>query len=138
MNGGNPFDHPFLTVYKSSAVPPGQGVRFGDKIFLNPATAHKLWEQAMSNDKYEATFGPTPTPSKREVKRAARKAKTKALPPVAKWGAVFVLLAVVFGIVYGCSSAVREGERYDQCIQKIAQEDGHEQAVLAEREGECD
>lgn len=134
MDQGNPYDRPYLTVYQSNAVPRGTGVRFGDKLFLNPADAAQLRREAVSNDKYEATFGSDPQPTKRELKRAARKARTRRLPLPAKIGAG-VLLALVL-VVLPVSCAVN-GAAYDACIQKIAQEDGHEQAKLAQAQGEC-
>jgi len=134
MEQGNPYDHPYLTVCQSGAVPRGTGVRFGDKIFLNPADAAKLRSEAMSNDKYEATFGRQAEPTKREVRRAARKARTRRLPLAAKIGAALVLVLLL--VVLPVSCAVN-GAAYDACIQKIAQEDGHEQAKLAQAQGEC-
>lgn len=129
----NPYDHPYLTVYQSGAVPKGTGIRFGDKLFLNPADAATLRRQAMSDNKYEATFGHD-EPTKREVRRAARKARTRRLPLAAKIGAALVLVLLL--VVLPVSCAVN-GAAYDACIQKIAQEDGHEQAKLAQAQGEC-
>jgi hypothetical protein len=138
VDRGNPYDQPYLTIYQSSAVPRGSGIRFGDKLFLNPADAATLRRQAVSDNKYEATFGPTPTPTKRELKRAARKERTRKLPLPAKIGAgvVLVLLLVVLPVSCGIS-AHNAGVAYDECIQQIAQEQGHEAAKLAEAQGEC-
>ena len=138
MEQGNPYDYPYLTIHQTNAVPRGTGVRFGDKLFLNPADAAKLRSEAMSNDKYEATFGRQAEPTKREVRRAARKARTKRLPLPAKIGAgvVLALLLVVLPVSCGIS-AHNAGVAYDECIQKIAQEQGAEAAKLAMAEGEC-
>lgn len=88
----------------------------------------------MSNNKYEATFGHAVAPTSRELKRAARKERTKRLPLPAKIGAAVLLVLLL--VVLPVSCAVN-GAAYDACIQKIAQEDGHEQAKLAQAQGEC-
>ena len=88
----------------------------------------------MSNNKHEATFGSSPQPTSRELKRAARKERTRRLPLAAKIGAVVLLILLL--VVLPVSCAVN-GAAYDACIQKIAQEQGHEQAKLAQAQGEC-
>lgn len=132
------YSAPNLTVYKSNAVAPGQAIVVGDKVFLNPADAHTLRKQVheMSNSKVDATFH-HPKPSRRELKRAARRKQSRQTPLAARIGAVVLMLAVVVGIAYGCTSAAGNGRAYDECIQKIAQEQGHEQAKLAQAQGEC-
>ena len=134
----NPYDHPYVTVHQSNAVPKGTGIRFGDKLFLNPADAAQLRKEAMSNDEYKSTFGSDPQPTKRELKRAARKAKLAAIP---KWrrvvgGIVGVLL--LFVVVASCSAIVNSTNERTACIERIAQEDGYDQAIMARDLGECD
>lgn len=79
----------------------------------------------MSNSKYEATFGPRPTPpTKRELRRAARRERTKRLPLPAKIGAG-VLLALVL-VVWPVSCAV-SGNQHQACVDKLVAERGFDQ-----------
>ncbi|XAO35651.1 hypothetical protein SEA_FIRECASTLE_44 [Microbacterium phage FireCastle] len=58
-------------------------------------------------------------------------------PLVARVGAAVVMVSVLVGILYGCGAAHRAGVAYDECIQEIAQTEGHDAAEVAMREGEC-
>ncbi|QCQ57487.1 hypothetical protein SEA_SUCHA_42 [Microbacterium phage Sucha] len=108
----------------------------------------------MSNNKYDATnhgwdadkhadargiFGRRDEPAHDvEYFDPPRKPRGRKKPPlVARVGAGVVMLFVLIGIVYGCTSAHQDGVTYDECIQKIAQSEGHDAAEIAMREGEC-
>lgn len=101
----------------------------------NKSDAHNLRKQVyeMNNNKVDATFH-HPEPSKRELKRAARREQFRRAPLAARIGAVVVLVLLL--VVLPASCAIK-GAAYDACIRKIAQEDGYEQAKLAQAQGEC-
>ncbi|WKW85433.1 hypothetical protein SEA_MILANI_42 [Microbacterium phage Milani] len=83
---------------------------------------------------------PRRQPTKRELRRARRAQRVRKAgqaPVVVRYGAGVVMLAVVVGVFYGCTSAAQQGAEYDACIQKIAQTEGHDAAEIAMREGEC-
>lgn len=126
---------PALELYQSDAVTPGTAVRFGDNVFLNPRDMHTLRSKLMNEP--DPVFPEGITFTKHQAKRLARRERTRQLPPVAKWGAAVVMVSVVVFIVYGCTTAANNGRAYDECIQQIAQEQGHDAAELAMREGEC-
>lgn len=135
------YSEPAIKIYQSSAVERGTVIHHpgSNSVFLNPADAHTLRRQLMSNNKYDATFYPPPMTGKekRELKRRARLAKARKLPLGARIAAGVLVGGAILGGFVACGASVAEGQRYDACIQKIAQEDGHEAAKLAQAQGEC-
>lgn len=98
----------------------------------------KLAEAEMRYE--EAVAMATEVPSfytRAQVKKADRARRAARLPLPARIAASVVMVAVVLGGFAGCIAATNEGNRYNACIQQIAQTEGHDAAEIAMREGEC-
>ncbi|QWY83833.1 hypothetical protein SEA_PERMAG_45 [Microbacterium phage PermaG] len=94
----------------------------------------------MSNNKHDATYGGRYEEPEHDVEYfdPPRVRPGRKKPPlVARVAAGVLMVAVVLGIFAGCVTNYRSGVAYDECIQKIAQTEGHDAAEIAMREGEC-